>query len=257
MNYTQSIGDVVELQCIAKFIELGYEVSIPYGNGAKYDFVVDVNGKFIRIQCKSCSHPKSRALNQEYDLSAIQISTQSQTTNTQKTTRHLYSKEQIDYFATYYDSQVYVIPVEECSTSKTLRFFPPQNGNLNYNKAENYEIEKFFSYSEDLLKTKKEYEDRTKIINSATELHCKSCGTQITVYSDSGLCSKCHAKTTRVVERPTREELKKMIRKFPFTYLGQKYGVSDKAITKWCVAENLPSRKKDINAISDEDWSKI
>lgn len=31
MNYTQSIGNVVELKCIAKFIEMGYEVSIPYG----------------------------------------------------------------------------------------------------------------------------------------------------------------------------------------------------------------------------------
>ena len=46
MNYTQSIGNVVELKCIAKFIEMGYEVSIPYGNGAKYDFVADVNGEF-------------------------------------------------------------------------------------------------------------------------------------------------------------------------------------------------------------------
>ena len=26
MNYTQSIGNIVELQCISKFIELGYEV---------------------------------------------------------------------------------------------------------------------------------------------------------------------------------------------------------------------------------------
>ena len=62
MNYTQSIGNIVELQCISKFIELGYEVSIPYGNGAKYDFVADVNGKFLRIQCKSCSNPKLRGI---------------------------------------------------------------------------------------------------------------------------------------------------------------------------------------------------
>lgn len=62
MNYTQSIGNIVELQCISKFIELGYEVSIPYGNGAKYDFIADVNGKFLRIQCKSCSNPKLRGI---------------------------------------------------------------------------------------------------------------------------------------------------------------------------------------------------
>lgn len=37
MNYTQSIGNVVELKCIAKFIEMGYEVSIPYGNALKLE----------------------------------------------------------------------------------------------------------------------------------------------------------------------------------------------------------------------------
>ena len=47
MNYTQSIGNIVELQCISKFIELGYEVSIPYGNGAKYG----VSDNTIRKWC--------------------------------------------------------------------------------------------------------------------------------------------------------------------------------------------------------------
>lgn len=147
MNYTQSIGNVIELQCISKFTELGYECSIPYGNGAKYDFVVDLNGKFIRIQCKSASNVKKNGVTDE---SAIVINTTSQTTNTQKTTRHKYTKEQIDYFATYYKNQVYLIPVEECSTSKTLRFSPPLTKQQNYNKAEDYVIEKIISESKKL-----------------------------------------------------------------------------------------------------------
>ena len=48
-----------------------------------------------------------------------------------------------------------------------------------------------------------------------------------------------------------------MIRNIPFVQIAKKYGVSDKAIVKWCVSENLPSRKTDINSYSDEDWSKI
>lgn len=83
MDYTQSKGNLVELQCISKFIELGYECSIPYGNGAKYDFVVDVNGQFLRIQCKSASHPIDKSTGQ-YDINAIQFSCATQTTNTQK-----------------------------------------------------------------------------------------------------------------------------------------------------------------------------
>jgi len=68
----------------------------------------------------------------------------------------------------------------------------------------------------------------------------------------------CAAKLRpRKVERPTREELKQLIRHVPFVKLAEQYGVSDKAIAKWCIAENLPSRKKDILLYSDEEWDKI
>ena len=61
----------------------------------------------------------------------------------------------------------------------------------------------------------------------------------------------------RTVERPSREELKHMIRSLPFTTIAKKYGVSDNAIRKWCNFEKLPSKKKDINAYSDEEWELI
>ena len=256
MNYTQSIGNIVELQCISKFIVLGYEVSIPYGNGAKYDFVADVNGKFLRIQCKSCSNPKLKGIVGAYDLSAIQITTVSQTTNTQKTVKHLYTKEQIDYFATYYNGQVYLIPVEECSTSKTLRFSPPQNGNNNYNKAEDYEIEKIINYSDELIISKEDFEKRT-IPKEGKNYYCSFCGKQISSYSKSGLCLECYTKTTHSVEKPNREELKDLIRNKSFLSIGKKYGVSDNTIRKWCIAENLPHKKTDIKMYTDEEWSKI
>ena len=256
MNYTQSIGNVVELQCISKFIELGYEVSVPYGNGAKYDFIADVNGKFLRIQCKACSHPKKQGMN-EYDLSAIRISTLSQTTNTQKTVRHLYTKEQIDYFATYYNGKVYLIPVEECSTQKTLRFSPPKNGNNNYNKAENYEIEKIIDYSDELIASKKDFEEKIKNKFEQKEIYCLNCGKQISSQSKSGLCQECYLASINPIKRPTRQELKDLIRNESFVGIGKKYKVTDNAIRKWCKAENLPSRKVDIKMYSDEEWSKI
>jgi hypothetical protein len=33
-------GNLTELLCLAAFTELGYTVSIPYGDCAKYDFIV-------------------------------------------------------------------------------------------------------------------------------------------------------------------------------------------------------------------------
>lgn len=61
----------------------------------------------------------------------------------------------------------------------------------------------------------------------------------------------------RTVERPNRQELKKLIRKYPFTKIGEMYGVSDNAVRKWCDFEKLPRKKREINAYSDEEWEKI
>lgn len=60
-----------------------------------------------------------------------------------------------------------------------------------------------------------------------------------------------------VTERPEREVLKEMIRNKPFTQIGNEYGVSDNAIRKWCLQYNLPSKKKDINLLSEEEWKLI
>lgn len=260
MNYTQAVGDAVELKCITRFIELGYEVSIPYGNGAKYDFIVDLDGKFLRVQCKSSSNPSISGNPGKYDTSAIQFSASSQTTNTQKTVRHTYSKEQIDYFATWYNNQVYLIPVEECSVSKTLRFSPPKNNSSKYNKAEDYEIEKVIPISQELLKSKEDFENRREqsiLENQKNILYCSSCGEQITKYSKSGLCSKCYSEISRKVERPNREELKLLIRNKSFLEIGRIYNVSDNAIRKWCRAELLPTKKNEISMYSEEEWDKI
>lgn len=65
------------------------------------------------------------------------------------------------------------------------------------------------------------------------------------------------SKANRTVERPSREELKELIRKLPFTQIAKKYGVSDNAIRKWCDFEKLPRKKTEINSYSDEEWEKI
>lgn len=242
MDYTQARGNIVEIQCMSKFFEYGIECSIPYGNGARYDFIADINGQLIRIQCKSSSM---------IDNVSFHFSTVSQTTNSQKTTRHRYTKNEIDYFATYYNEKVYLVPVEECSTSKTLRFAPPSNGQKNYNRAEDYEIdivlEKIFNLN-NLQKEKQE-----KIVQ---KFYCIKCNKN-EVGNDKQMCVECFHITQRTVERPCREELKAMIKTMPFVQIGRKYGVSDKAIVKWCIAENLPSKKSEIKNYSDKEWELI
>lgn len=43
----------------------------------------------------------------------------------------------------------------------------------------------------------------------------------------------------------------------PFTKIGEKYGVSDNAVRKWCKNNNLPYQSSKIKEISDEDWENI
>lgn len=84
---------------------------------------------------------------------------------------------------------------------------------------------------------------------------CKKCKKEISY--DSEYCLECFHIEQRIIERPSREELKQLIRNLPFTQIAKKYNVSDNAIRKWCKAENLPYKKSDINKISNENWKNI
>lgn len=82
--------------------------------------------------------------------------------------------------------------------------------------------------------------------------YCLDCGKRI--HSASTYCVQCFHFHRRKAVRPDREELKKAIRNFPFIKIGEMFGISDKAIVKWCQAENLPSKAFEIKKYSDEEW---
>ena len=85
--------------------------------------------------------------------------------------------------------------------------------------------------------------------------YCKHCGAE--VYRGNDCCPKCAAIKSRAVERPSREDLKTMIRNIPFTRIAEQFGLSDNAIRKWCETYSLPRRKSDINKYTDEEWELI
>lgn len=113
-------GDTTELQCILAFQERGYYCSIPFSGSCRYDVVVDINNHLYRIQCKSSSLQ---------DEGTIHFSTCRATTNTKETARYSYSKEEIDYFYTFWEGNHFLIPIEETSkVTKTLRLKSPKQG---------------------------------------------------------------------------------------------------------------------------------
>ncbi len=88
--------------------------------------------------------------------------------------------------------------------------------------------------------------------------YCINCGKQLSYDTIGDYCSKCIGLTRRKVsQRPSREELKQLIRNKPFTQIGNDFNVTDNSIRKWCDAYNLPRKKQEINSYSDEQWEKI
>lgn len=137
MLNTKQIGNITEIECMLSFIKLGYNVLTPYGDCERYDFVADINEKLIKIQVK-------HACDSNIEEGYITFRCTNKTTQNGSFVQHKYTKEQIDYFATYYNNQCYLIPVEEVgSSAKTLRFRPPANGQIKgITFATEYELEK-------------------------------------------------------------------------------------------------------------------
>ena len=118
---TKKKGNLTEMQCMSAFMEQGCGVSIPFGDNSKYDFIADVNGRLLKIQVKTASLKNDNV---------IKFSCRSTHVNCTGVKNIRYSANDIDYFATYWNNKCYLVPVEECSVEKTLRFVPPKNGQI-------------------------------------------------------------------------------------------------------------------------------
>ena len=139
LETTQQKGTMTELHCILDLTTLGIRSLVPNDEASKYDVVADLNGHFIRIQCKTSTWATD-TLEPE---TAFYISTFCQTTNTKQTIRHMYSKNDIDYFYTYFQGQGYLVSIEEAN-GKTFRWryeYPSNGQKAGIHIADEYKIE--------------------------------------------------------------------------------------------------------------------
>lgn len=245
INSRTQKGLLTELYCQKAFTELGIMLSAPIMSDSRYDFIADIQGNLIKIQCKTCSYDKIK--------NVIIFSTKSTRGTSSGNFERKYTKNEIDYFYTYYNNISYLIPVEECSATKTLNLKEKilNENTKNINFAEDYELktmlQKIFSYEE------KEIE-LTKV--KEAENYCIDCNKPI--LKTSTRCKSCASKNVKNFIFPvTRDELKYLIRTESFVSLGKKYNRTDNAIKKWCKKFNLPSTKKEINNYTDEEWNNI
>lgn len=110
---SQQKGIVTEMQVATYLLGLGYNVSQPMCQDSKYDLIVDVEGKLLRLQVKT-----SRLATEN----SITFNCRSTTTNVRNCKSRRYSSEEVDYFATFWNGQVFLVPIGECSTQKSLHF---------------------------------------------------------------------------------------------------------------------------------------
>lgn len=131
MKDTNQKGKITEIEVLSHILKMGYSVSIPFGDKDRYDQIWDINGKLLRIQVKTASPV-------DEEEGVIKFSCKSVSNGK----AHIYTKNDIDYFATYWKGNVYLVPIEECSGQKKLRFLPPKNGQVKgINWAKDYLVE--------------------------------------------------------------------------------------------------------------------
>jgi hypothetical protein len=110
-------GNLTEARILAAFVAAGYLVSVPFGAGHKYDFVVDDSTHLFRVQCKTGRVKNNVLLFNAYSQSgngAVKMS----------------YRGLADLFAVLNpaDDKVYLVPVDEVGvTDVSLRLAPTLN----------------------------------------------------------------------------------------------------------------------------------
>ena len=118
---TKIKGELTELKCQLYCLEKGYIISKPIVDNARYDLVLDYNGKFYRIQIKT-----SRWMSEEKEGLIFNCKSQHSISGGNKIMK--YTPEEIDFFMTEFENKFYLVPCKTSKNEMRLRFKPTKNG---------------------------------------------------------------------------------------------------------------------------------
>jgi len=119
-SHPVDVGLRTEAAILAELARRGYQVLVPWGVNQRYDLVLDMDGKFLRAQCKT-----GRLRN-----GVIKYSTRSTRVNTRETFWRDYVGE-VELFLVYCPEtdRIYAVPVDEAPVAEGyLRVDPTRNG---------------------------------------------------------------------------------------------------------------------------------
>ena len=119
-NHPVDVGFRTEAAILSELGNRGYSILVPWGVNQRYDLVIDLDGRFIRAQCKT---GRLRGGTIEFNTISVQC-------NMNRVVSRDYRGD-IDVFLVYCPDRpgdVYCVPVEEAGASKTrLRVEPTLN----------------------------------------------------------------------------------------------------------------------------------
>ena len=132
-SHPVDVGQRTEAIVLAELVKRGHRVLIPFGVNHRYDFVLDLGEKFVRVQVKTARIAGG----------CVHFNCQSIRSNTKRTHCRDYRGE-ADLFIAYCpaNGQVYAVPVDEATrTHVSLRLDPPANNQeLGVRWATDYEL---------------------------------------------------------------------------------------------------------------------
>lgn len=131
-------GNIGEAMALAEFTKRNVQVSIPFGDNARYDLIAEFNGKLNKIQIKYCNQ-----FNKSGSIACPCASSTNHTTNKNFTTY----ENDVDYFCFYLAewNKIVLVPIEKIGDNKrtiSFRLDKPKNNQNNVNLVEDYEFDK-------------------------------------------------------------------------------------------------------------------
>lgn len=137
MYYTKymnshTIGDRSEAEALTALLDMGYSVLIPFGNGQRYDYVIEKGGAFETVQVKTANYRDGKLI----------FNAHSNTRGDGKGAKDY--KGEVDWFTVYSPDfdKTYMVPVSAVGVGKPyLRIDPPKGGQTkNIRWAVDYEM---------------------------------------------------------------------------------------------------------------------
>jgi hypothetical protein len=119
-SHPVDVGARTEAAILAELVRRGYQVLVPFGTNQRYDLVLDMNGEFVRAQCKTGRLRKG----------AVIYPTKSVRANTKQVLIRNYVG-QVEVFLVYCPETtgIYAVPVDEAPEGYgSLRVHPTRNG---------------------------------------------------------------------------------------------------------------------------------